>query len=97
MQQVLNYIDGRRRQFEGELLELLRVPSVSADPAFAGDVRRAADWMRGHFEQLGLSAELIETGGHPIVYAETPPVAGAPVALVYGHYDVQPPDPWTSG
>jgi acetylornithine deacetylase/succinyl-diaminopimelate desuccinylase-like protein len=93
LQNVLAHIDGRQQQFEADLLELLRIPSVSADPAFAGDVCRAAKWVRDHLARVGLTAELIETGGHPIVYAESPPVPGAPVALVYGHYDVQPPDP----
>lgn len=93
LQNVLDHIDDRRRQFEADLLELLRIPSVSADPAFAGDVRRAAEWVRHHLTRIGLAAELIDTDGHPIVYAESPPVPGAPVALVYGHYDVQPPDP----
>ncbi len=93
LQNVLAHIDGRRQQFEADLLELLRIASVSADPAFAGDVRLAAAWIRDHLECIGLSAELIETDGHPIIYAESPPVPGAPVALVYGHYDVQPPDP----
>jgi acetylornithine deacetylase/succinyl-diaminopimelate desuccinylase-like protein len=97
--EVLAYIDGRREAFVADLTELLRIPSVSADSAFAGDVRRAAEWLRSHLAGLGLPAELIETGGHPVVYAETPPVPGKPVALVYGHYDVQPPDPlaeWTT-
>ena len=93
MQEVLDHIDGRRQQFEADLLELLRIPSVSADPSFAADVQRAAKWVQQHLAKLGLTAELIPTGGHPIVYAESPPVPGAPVALVYGHYDVQPPDP----
>jgi len=84
-----------------DLKELLRIPSVSTDPAHAGDVRRAAEWLTRHFEGLGLTAELHETGGHPIVYAEW---LGAgedvPTVLVYGHYDVQPPDPleeWVTG
>jgi acetylornithine deacetylase/succinyl-diaminopimelate desuccinylase-like protein len=99
MKQVLAHIDAHSAQFEQDLFELLRIPSVSADPAFAPDVRRAAEWVRGRLAKLGLLAELIETAGHPLVYAETPPVPGAPVALVYGHYDVQPPDPldeWTT-
>ncbi|MBX3432790.1 MAG: dipeptidase [Pirellulales bacterium] len=90
---VLAYIEKHRERFEQDLFELLRIPSVSADPAFAGDVRRAAEWVAGHLRGLGLAAEVISTPGHPVVYAETPPVPGAPVALVYGHYDVQPPDP----
>jgi succinyl-diaminopimelate desuccinylase len=93
LQQVLQYIDGRRKQHEAELIELLQIPSVSADPAFAADVKRAAEWVQRRLQGMGLAAELITTGGHPIVYAESPPVPGAPVALVYGHYDVQPPDP----
>jgi succinyl-diaminopimelate desuccinylase len=93
LQKVLDYIDGHRKAFEADLLELLRIPSVSADPAYAADVRRAAEWVRAQLERIGLIAELVATGGHPIVYAESPPVPGAPVALVYGHYDVQPPDP----
>lgn len=93
MQAVLDRIDARRERFVADLVELLRIPSVSADPAFAGEVRRAASWVRDHLAACGLAAELIDTAGHPIVYAETPPVPGAPVALVYGHYDVQPPDP----
>ncbi len=90
---MLQYIDGRRKQHEAELIELLQIPSVSADPAFAADVKRAAEWVQRRLQGMGLAAELITTGGHPILYAESPPMPGAPVALVYGHYDVQPPDP----
>jgi len=96
---VYRFIDEHRPEFEADLVELLRIPSVSADSRFAPDVRRAAQWLMDHLEDMGLPTELIETPGYPIVYAETLPVAGAPVALVYGHYDVQPPDPldqWTS-
>ena len=99
LQEVLAHIDGRRQQFEADLFELLRIASVSADPAFAPQVREAAAWVQKGLANIGLKAELIETDGHPIVYAESPPVPGAPVALVYGHYDVQPPDPldeWTT-
>jgi acetylornithine deacetylase/succinyl-diaminopimelate desuccinylase-like protein len=99
LQEILAHIDSQRANFEGDLLELLRIPSVSADPAFAPEVRRAAAWVRDKLAAVGLKSEIIDTGGHPIVYAESPPVPGAPVALVYGHYDVQPPDPldeWTT-
>ncbi|QDT16236.1 dipeptidase [Alienimonas californiensis] len=86
------------------LFELLRIPSVSADPAHRGDCRAAAEWVRDFLTQAGCSAELVDTGtaerpGHPIVFAKTPRVDGAPTLLVYGHYDVQPPDPldlWTT-
>jgi succinyl-diaminopimelate desuccinylase len=71
----------------------LRIPSVSADSKFAGDVRRAADWLVEHFRDIGFAVQLDETPGFPIIYAESPKVDGAPTALVYGHYDVQPPDP----
>ena len=93
------YLTDHRQQFEDDLCELLRIPSVSADRNYAGDIRRAADWVAGRLGRLGLAAELIETDGHPLVYAESPPVPGAPTVLVYGHYDVQPADPldqWTS-
>lgn len=90
---VLDRIDASGEQFLDDLCQLLRIPSVSADSQFAGDVRRAANWLVEHLASFGLQAELIETAGHPMVYAETPPVPDAPVALVYGHYDVQPPDP----
>jgi succinyl-diaminopimelate desuccinylase len=66
---------------------------VSADSRHRPDVRRAAEWMRDEFARMGLQPRLIETDGQPLVYAETPPVPGAPIVLVYGHYDVQPPDP----
>lgn len=80
-------------RFEEELLQLLRIPSVSAESRYAPDVRRAAEFVRSQLHGLGFAAELVETSGHPIVYAESPPVAGAPTVLVYGHYDVQPADP----
>ncbi len=87
------YLEDRRRQFEEDLCELLRIPSVSADRRFAADVRRAGQWVADQLQALGLKVEFIETDRHPLVYAESPPVPGAPVALVYGHFDVQPPDP----
>jgi acetylornithine deacetylase/succinyl-diaminopimelate desuccinylase-like protein len=94
-----DYLKAHTERFERELCELLRIPSVSADPQRRGDVRRAADWVAEQFRTLGFAAEIIETGGHPLVYAESPRVEGAPTVLVYGHYDVQPADPldkWTS-
>ncbi|MEX2318027.1 MAG: dipeptidase [Pirellulales bacterium] len=93
MNDINTYIESHRQAFEDELCELLRIPSVSADSRQRGEVRRAADWVLAQFKQLGLASELIETAGHPLVYAETPPVRGVPIALVYGHYDVQPPEP----
>lgn len=87
------YLEENASQFEADLCELLRIPSVSADSRHRSDVRRAADWVAGQFRSLGLKTEICETPGHPIVYAELLAAPGAPTALVYGHYDVQPPDP----
>lgn len=93
VRQVLEYVDSQRDAFRGDLEELLRIPSVSADSKHKGDVRKAAEWLVADIKKLGLEVELVETGGHPVVYAESPAVPDTPVALVYGHYDVQPPDP----
>jgi acetylornithine deacetylase/succinyl-diaminopimelate desuccinylase-like protein len=93
------YLEAQTSAFEEDLCELLRIPSVSADSRHKPDVRRAAEWVAGQFRGLGFATELVETAGHPVVYAESPAVTGAPTVLVYGHYDVQPPDPlaeWTS-
>lgn len=79
-------------KFLGQLYELLRIPSLSGDPAHAGDVRQAAEWLARHMQGLGLAkVEVMETAGHPVVYGEW---LGAgpdkPTVLVYGHYDVVP-------
>jgi succinyl-diaminopimelate desuccinylase len=87
------FLADNRDKFERDLCELLRIESVSADSTRRGEVRRAAQWVADQFRGLGFPVELVETAGHPIVYAESPAVAGAPTILVYGHYDVQPPDP----
>ena len=87
------YLSDRRQQLEDDLCELLRIPSVSADPAHRDDVQRAATWVAGRLRGLGFATELIPTAGHPLVYAESPPTPGLPTVLVYGHYDVQPADP----
>jgi acetylornithine deacetylase/succinyl-diaminopimelate desuccinylase-like protein len=93
MKAIDQFIESHRQAFVDDLSDLLRIPSVSADSRHAGDVRQAAEWMQKFFTDLGLKTELINTAGHPLVVAESPPVPGKPVALVYGHYDVQPPDP----
>jgi succinyl-diaminopimelate desuccinylase len=93
MSAIDQYLDTHAGRFENELCEFLRIPSVSADPAHRRDMHRAADWVADQFRQLGFMAEVIPTAGHPLVYAESPAVPAAPTALVYGHYDVQPPEP----
>jgi len=87
------YLAANGPRFEDELCELLRIPSVSADSKHNADTSRAADWLQQHLENLGLSVVQHETAGHPILVARTPVQQGAPTVLVYGHYDVQPPDP----
>ncbi len=94
------FLDQNRQRFVDELTELLRIPSVSADPACKGDVRKAAEWLKAHFERIGADeVRIMETPGHPLVYAEKLSDPSLPTVLIYGHYDVQPPDPlelWNS-
>ena len=87
------YLDAHRGDFEEQLKALLRIPSVSAQPAHDADTRRAAEFVRDDLRGMGLDAELIATKGHPIVYAERLGAPGKPTLLIYGHYDVQPPEP----
>jgi acetylornithine deacetylase/succinyl-diaminopimelate desuccinylase-like protein len=99
MPTIDEYLAQQAATFEDELCQLLRIPSVSAVSAHKGDVRKAGGWVLDQFRKLGFDAELVETAGHPVVFAQSPHVEGAPTVLVYGHYDVQPPDPlneWTS-
>ena len=89
---VIEYARQHGARFLDELFEMLRIPSVGADPAYAADTRRNAEWLVAHLAGLGLdSARVMETAGHPVVYAEW---LGAgpdkPTVLVYGHYDVVP-------
>ena len=81
-------------RYIAELSDWLRIPSISADPAYAGDVQRAAQWLADHFKKLGGTEITIHpTKGHPIVTARFGADPAKPTILVYGHYDVQPPDP----
>ena len=89
------YIEENKERFVAELLELLRIPSVSADKKFQKDVRRAADYLKEKLQQAGADkVEIIETAGNPIVFAEKLVDPSLPTVLVYGHYDVQPADPY---
>ena len=87
------YLEEHDRRIHDELFELLRIPSVSARSEHAGDVRRAAEWMRDSLARIGFEASLHETPGHPIVLGEWRNAPGAPTLLVYGPYDVQPAEP----
>ncbi|MFN0055834.1 MAG: dipeptidase [Planctomycetales bacterium] len=93
IQDVDQYLTRNADRFLEELKALLRIRSVSADSTLKGEVRRAAEFVREQLASAGLAAELIETPGNPIVYGEWLGAAGAPTVLIYGHYDVQPPDP----
>ncbi len=92
---MTHYLETNKQRFLDELLELLRIPSVSADSQFKGDVRRAAEFVRDKLTAAGLDkATLYETPGHPVVYTEKMVNPNLPTVLVYGHYDVQPADPY---
>jgi acetylornithine deacetylase/succinyl-diaminopimelate desuccinylase-like protein len=95
MQKVLNYLKANQGRFLRELCEYLRLPSVSAQSSHKADVRRCAQWLTDHCRAIGLEARLFSTPGHPVVLASTPGgrSAARPHFLVYGHYDVQPPEP----
>ena len=99
MQPVLDYLKENQPRFLSELCEFLRFPSVSAQSQHKDDLRACADWLMEHCLKIGLTAEVCPTNGHPIVLARTPAVKASgngkrrPHFLVYGHYDVQPPEP----
>lgn len=96
---VEGYLQTHRVRFVDDLKDLLRIPSVSADSAFNGETRRAGLWVADQLRSMGLTTEVVETPGHPIIYGEWLGAVGAPTVMIYGHYDVQPPDPleqWTT-
>jgi acetylornithine deacetylase/succinyl-diaminopimelate desuccinylase-like protein len=87
------YLRQEARRFREEWKEFLRIPSVSAQSAHAGDVRRAAEWLAARLKRAGLRVEVRPTPGHPVVIGTWEDRAHGPTLLVYGHYDVQPPEP----
>ena len=94
MEKTQQFIGQNKEKFVAELFDLLRIPSVSADPAFQQNVTACAEFLATHFKQIGLDEVCIyPTAGHPIVYAEKIIDPALPTVLVYGHYDVQPADP----
>lgn len=100
METITNYIDQHKDRFINELIELLKIPSVSADSAFSQDVLDTAEAVKTALEKAGCdNVEICETPGYPVVYGEKIIDENLPTVLVYGHYDVQPPDPydlWTT-
>ena len=102
LQKALDYANQNQERFLNDLIEVLKIPSISTDAEFKGDVQRAAAWMADHLRQIGMeNVQVMPTeGGHPVVYADYIKRPGAPTVLVYGHYDVQPADPlelWETG
>ena len=101
MSQATNaFVETNKDRFLEELKTFLRIPSISTLPEHATDIRRAAEFVADSLRKAGLeNVEIIQTAGHPLVYADWLHAAGKPTVLCYGHYDVQPPDPlelWTT-
>jgi acetylornithine deacetylase/succinyl-diaminopimelate desuccinylase-like protein len=100
MQNINSYIKAHKQRFLDELIDLLKIPSISADSAYAADVLKTAEVIKTSLENAGCDhVEICETDGYPIVYGEKIIDKNLPTVLVYGHYDVQPPDPldlWNS-
>lgn len=88
---VLSHLDAHRQDAEARLFDLLKIESISTDSAFAGECRKAADWLAAELSGLGFDASVRDTPGHPMVVAHNG--ASGPHVLFYGHYDVQPVDP----
>jgi acetylornithine deacetylase/succinyl-diaminopimelate desuccinylase-like protein len=94
MQRIEEYVEENKQRFLDELFELLRFPSVSADPKYKNDVQNAAEFVAQKLRDAGAeNVEVCSTAGHPIVYGEKIIDHERPTVLVYGHYDVQPADP----
>ena len=100
MKATQNFIQENKERFLSELVNLLKLPSVSADPKFSKDVHKTAESIAEHLNKIGMdTVEICQTAGYPIVYGEKIIDSTLPTVLVYGHYDVQPADPidlWTS-
>src|SRR6478735_9200265 len=94
MEKVIDFINVNREKYLDELKALLAIPSISALPEHAGDVKRCADWCADEMRRIGLqNVRLIATPGNPVVYGDWLGAPDAPTILFYGHYDVQPVDP----
>ncbi len=94
MQDIKTYINQNKDRFIEELIDLLKIPSISADSSYKQDVKRAAEVVRERLKEAGCdTVELYETPGNPVVFGEKIIDKNLPTVLIYGHYDVQPPDP----
>jgi len=98
---AIKYVRKNKEKFLSILKEVVRIPSISADPAHGADMRQAAEWLVNQLRAVGMQkVQIFPTAHHPILYGEYLGVPGAPTVLIYGHYDVQPADPlslWKSG
>src|SRR5947207_8990460 len=94
-----SYLQEHRDRALNELLDFLRIPSISSLSEHAADVERAGEWVAARLRAAGLEGVcLLPTGGHPVVYGEWRPAPGGPTVLIYVHFDTQPADPlalWT--
>src|SRR5690606_222643 len=94
MKEIRKYVSDNKQRFIDELFELLRFPSVSADPKYASDMLKTAEYVADKLKAAGAEqVEICPTAGYPIIYAEKIIDSSLPTVLVYGHYDVQPADP----
>jgi len=94
LEPVLNTLDNNLDKSLERLFDLLKIKSISTDPAFKSECRRAAEWLVADLKSIGFEASIRDTPGHPMVVGHHEgPGAGAPHVLFYGHYDVQPVDP----
>ena len=93
MSKVIAYLNANQERAREELFELLRIPSISTQEEHRADMVRAGEWLCSRLEEIPLSAEIIQTEKHPIVFAQSERQPGKPTVLIYGHYDVQPADP----
>ncbi len=93
LKNVLQYLDDHRGDHLAQLFDFLKIPSISTQPEFADEIRRAVGLLASELKALGLETEVIESTGHPLIYAQSKPRKDLPTLLFYGHYDVQPVDP----
>lgn len=93
MENILNFVDKELSTSLDRLFDLLKIPSISADPAHQMDCCHAAEWLQNYLKEIGFTSAIHETGGHPIVLAQDLSAESGPHILFYGHYDVQPVDP----
>lgn len=98
---AIQYAHEQRTRFLSELIDFCSIPSISTDPKVKPEMQRAAEWVADQLRSIGLqNVQVCPTAGHPVVYGESLNAQGKPTLLIYGHYDVQPPEPlelWKSG